>query len=183
MESGESRQQMYEQAPPDTYRSAPPVPAAELAGGAPRVTPPTPVLASFWTWLAAAALWLVGGLLFLGARQTLVDSLRRDDTGGLTETQIQQAADLSVITVVVLAVIVAALFAFFAVKLRAGRNWARIVLTVVAVLALIDLGAQGANGGTAVSYVGAVAAVVAAALSYLPRANAYFAEVRQARSR
>lgn len=150
------------------------------------VRPPGTIVASFWCWLVSALLWVVGGVLILSARQSLVDSLRRSNSNGtvahpLTEAQIQQAANISVTAVIIVAVIIAALYALFAAKLRAGRNWARVVLTIIAVLALIYLVTRGFTSTSLISYVGAILSVVAAVLSYLPASNAYIAAVKHSR--
>ena len=138
---------------------------------------------SFWCWLVSALLWLVGGLLIIGQRQNLINALRQANNNTpnhLTDAQIQHAVTVSITGVVVVAVIIAALFALFAFKLRAGRNWARIVLTVIGVLALLDL-IMRAHASTALSYASGILAIVAAVLSYLPRSNAYIAAVKHAR--
>ena len=76
--------------------------------------------------------------------------------------------------------IIAALYALFAFKLRAGRNWARIVLTIIAVLDLLGLISR---NGNPIGYVGALAAIVGCVLSYLPNSGAYFAAVKASRYR
>jgi len=58
---------------------------------------------------------------------------------------------------VVSAVIIAGLYLLFAYKLRAGRSWARIVLTIIVALHLLIL--IFILGGTLVSYIGALAAI------------------------
>ncbi len=165
------------------YPSAPPVRESEAG---PVLSPPMPVTLSFWGWLFSAALWVVGGILFFSAKPALVNALRQSNTnlrtGQLTDAQIQQTANAAVIGALVVAIVIAALYTLFAFKLRAGRNWARIVLTIIAVLALVVLITQ-AHAGSVLSLVGAGVAVVAAVLSYLPSANAYIAASKHARLR
>jgi hypothetical protein len=164
--------------PHPNYPAAPPVNPQESG---PALTPPASIMASFWGWLLAAALMLVGGLMFLGQKQTLVDSLRQSNPN-VTESELQQAANISLGVVVVIAVIIAALYAFFAFKLRAGRNWARIVLAVIAVLMLLDLFSQG-HSGTVLSDIGGIVAIISGVLSYLPQSSGYIAAVKQSRNR
>jgi hypothetical protein len=163
--------------------SFPNAPSANFEPGqAPVPAPPTEIQASFWCYIGAAVIVLIGGLLYIGAKQTVIDALRNADTSNtFTETQLESLANTTIAIVVVFAAIIAALYALFAFKLRAGRNWARIVLTIIAALDLIGL--ISGRGGAAVGYVGALAAIVGCVLSYLPNASAYFAAVKAARYR
>src|SRR5687767_8551567 len=52
------------------------------------------------------------------------------------EAFVRSSVNLSITLAAVVVVIVGVAMLFFAVKMRRGRNWARIVLTVVAVLGL-----------------------------------------------
>jgi hypothetical protein len=165
---------------PDPGQSAyPPPPPIDQAPSAPN--PPREILGAFWGYVIAAVAGLVSGLLILGSKQEIADALRNANTQGtrLTETQIDQAATITMIIALVISVVFALLYLLFAFKLKAGRNWARIVLTIIAVLALISLVAG--SGGTIAGYIGEVAAVVAAVLSYLPNSNAYIAAAKAAR--
>jgi len=81
----------------------------------------------------------------------------------------------------VLAVIFAGLYVLFAFKLRAGRNWARIVLTVIAALDLLTL--VSGSAGTVVGYIGALAAVIGCVMSYMANSNGYIRAVKAARYR
>jgi hypothetical protein len=145
----------------------------------PAYAPPREVTASFWLYVAGAAIVLIGGLFSLGSKQAVLDSLRNNNTTGLTDSQLQSAASLLIGVAVVIAIIIAGLYVLFAFKLKAGRNWARIVLTIIAALNLLSLVTN--RGGTAVSVIGALAAVVACVLSYLPNASAYFKAVKASR--
>jgi hypothetical protein len=150
----------------------------ESAGaGRPAVAParPSTVEGAFWAFIASTVIGLVGGLLIFGNRDAITDALRnsnRQSGGGLTETQIDQAVNIAMITAVVIAVIIAALYLLFAFKLRAGRNWARIVLTVLTALQLLSLLV---GQSTVVGYVGVLAAVAGVVLSFLAPSNPYFA--------
>jgi hypothetical protein len=157
-----------------SYPSAPPPSEAQ----AQTITPPTEIIASFWCYVVAATIVLVGGLLFSGAKQQVRDTLRvRYPT--YTPTQLDSLANVTVTLAVAFAVLIGALYLLFAFKIKAGRNWARIVLTIVAVLDLLTI--IGGRGGSAVGYVGALAAVIGCVLSYVPKSAAYIAEVRASR--
>ncbi|KDN19100.1 hypothetical protein [Amycolatopsis rifamycinica] len=151
--------------------SAPPSQAA---------APPRPgtVEGAFWAFLAATVISLVGGLLIFGNRDSIASAARdsnRQRGGNLTDAQIDQAVNFTMITAVVIAVIIAALYLLFAFKLRAGRNWARIVLTVLTALQLLSVLI---GQSTIAGYVAVLAAVIGVALSYAGPSNAYFAAAK-----
>lgn len=146
------------------------------ATGQPTAAParPSTVEGAFWAFIASTVIGLVGGLLIFGNHDSIADALRnsnRQSGRGLTDTQIDQAVNIAMVTAVVIAVIIAALYLLFAFKLRAGRNWARIVLTVLTALQLISL-LVGQN--TIVGFVAVVAAIVGVVLSFMTPSNAYF---------
>ena len=143
--------------------------------------PPQTIMASFWCFVGAAVIVLLGGILTTGDKQAILDKLRTTNTTNLTESQLETVASTAVVIAVVATVIIAGLYVLFAFKLRAGRNWARIVLTIVAVLDLLAL--LTGQGGAAVGYIGALAAIIGCVLSYLSSSNAYFAAVKAARYR
>lgn len=148
-------------------------------GLTPAVTPPTEIMAAFWCYIVAAVVTVVGGLLVLGSRQQIMDAVRNAGTGSnLTSQQLDDAANFAIGFAVVLSLVFAGLYVLFAFKLRAGRNWARIVLTVIAALELLSLLTSN-GGGSALRYIGDLAAIVGAVLSYLPNSNAFFAAVKR----
>ncbi len=140
---------------------------------------PTPVQVSFWIWIASAVLTVLGGLLVLTQRDEMLALLRQQPGAtSLTEQQLQATVNLTLGVSVVIYVVIGLLYVLFAVKMRAGRNWARIVLTVLTVLSLLSL-AQGTID--VVGLIGVLAAVVAVVLLYLKPANDYFNLVRRQR--
>lgn len=140
---------------------------------------------SFWGWVVAAVLLVVGALLDLGRRRQVLDALRDANltVNGprLSEAQLQQIANVTIGVSVGITVIIGLLYVLFAVKAAAGRNWARIVLTIIAVLALLGLVSRG--NADVISYAGEVVAVVSAVLLYLPNSSAYIAAVKRERAR
>ncbi|WP_329046062.1 hypothetical protein OG738_30645 [Amycolatopsis sp. NBC_01488] len=150
------------------------------ATGHPAAAParPSTVEGAFWAFIASTVIGLVGGLLIFGNRGSITDALRnsnRQNGGGLTDAQIDQAVTIAMITAVVIAVVIAALYLLFAFKLRAGRNWARIVLTVLTALQLLSLLI---GQSTIVGYVGVLAAIAGVVMSFLAPSNAYFAAAK-----
>jgi hypothetical protein len=142
---------------------------------------PSTVEYAFWAFIASTVIGLIGGLVVFGNRDAIADALRnsnRQNSGGLTEAQIDQAVNVTLIIAVVIAVVIAALYLLFAFKLRAGRNWARIVLTVLTALKLISLLV---GQSTIVDYVGVLAADAGVVLSFMTPSNAYFAATKTIR--
>ncbi|MEV7094962.1 hypothetical protein AB0M80_19205 [Amycolatopsis sp. NPDC051045] len=156
-------------------------PASASPGQAPAPPRPGTIEAAFWAFIAAPVIGLIGGLLIFADRDKIAATLRdtnRQRGGNLTDAQIDQTVNVTMITAVVIAVIIAALYLLFAFKLRAGRNWARIVLTVLAALQLISLlTGQSTIGG----YLAVLAAVVGVVLSFTGPSNAYIAAVKAQR--
>ncbi|WIX89959.1 hypothetical protein [Amycolatopsis sp. DG1A-15b] len=146
----------------------------------PAPAPPRPgtVEGAFWAFIAAPVIGLIGGLLIFGNRDKIAATMRdtnRQRGGNLTDAQIDQAVNVTMIVAVVIAVVIAGLYLLFAFKLRAGRNWARIVLTVLAALQLLSVvTGQSTVGG----YVAVLAAVIGVVLSFTGPSNAYFAAVK-----
>jgi hypothetical protein len=167
---------------PEYQSGLPDYPPAPLSGdNGPQQSQPNPppreLAISFWCYVAAAAIVLIGGLIYLSAKQAFLDTLRAN-TSGLTDSQLQTAANAAIGFFVVLAVIIAGLYLLFAYKLRAARSWARTALTVVVALHLLIL--LFILGGTAVGYnISALAAILGCVLSYLPNSRAYLAASRQ----
>jgi hypothetical protein len=148
------------------------------SGGAAAPARPGTIEGAFWAFVASTVLGLVGGILLFVNRDALVDTLRTADRqrgGTLTDAQIDQAATITLVISVVIVVLIAALYLLFAFKLRAGRNWARIVLTVLTALHVISLlTAQ----DTIFGYLAALAAVVGVVLSFTGPSNTYIAAAR-----
>ncbi|OXM61288.1 hypothetical protein [Amycolatopsis vastitatis] len=149
--------------------------AAASAGPVAAPARPGTIEGAFWAFVASTVLGLAGGLLLFVNWDALADTLRtanRQRGGTLTDAQIDQAATITLVVTVVIVVLIAALYLLFAFKLRAGRNWARIVLTVLTALHVISLlTAQ----DTVFGYLAALAAVVGVVLSFTGPSNAYIA--------
>lgn len=144
----------------------------------PRPAAPSTITGAFWAFVVSTVIGIVGALLLFGQKDELIDAARRTNPN-LSQDQLDQAANIALIVAVVIAVIIALLYLLFAVKLRAGRNWARIVLTVLTVLQVLSLIAG--SGGTWLTYLSALAAVIGVVLSFMRDSNAYIAAGKQAR--
>jgi hypothetical protein len=154
--------------------------SAEAAPSATAARPGT-VEGAFWAFIASTVIGLVGGLLIFANRDAIATTLRdsnRRSGGSLTDAQIDQAVNVTMIVALVIAVIISALYLLFAFKLRAGKNWARIVLTVITALQLISLLAGQATIG---GYISVAAAIIGVVLSFLTPSNAYFAAAKTTR--
>lgn len=163
----------------------PPYPASESRGVNAR--PPSTVQGAFWIYVLVAALSLVSIVLVLtdGTFDRAIDDARLE-SGSI---DVESLVNTVKVTTIVIAVIFLALYLFFAVKMRNGRNWARIVLTVLSALSVISQfsvsttvtvnGQDYSSSSNAISgWIGAVAAIVAIVLMYLPASNAYFSPRR-----
>ena len=152
-----------------------------------RLKPPTTLVLAFWGWVLTSAVRLVGVVTAIASHQAVVDALNQANmpTGPqsqpLPEDKIQFSANLIVGTSAVMSAVIAGLFLFFAFKLRAGRNWARILLIFAALVDLL-LFAQ-SDDLSALSIVSALIAIATIVLSYLRPSTDYIAAVRESRRR
>jgi len=137
------------------------------------------MVAAFFGYLVSTISALVGAGLLLGYRDELAEALRTASPR-LTEDQIQHSATLGQAFGIAVLVVLALLYLFLSFKLKAGRNWARIVLTIVTLLQVASLAA---TSGTAVNYVSTAISVLALVLSYLPPSNAYVTQVKHGHTR
>lgn len=150
---------------PSTARlNAPPLAARQ---GLPR---PRVVTVSCWLWLLAAVLAVVTVALTVGrldeVRAELGQAVRDSDSSA-TSDRVEQVVDLSVLVIVVGGALFGVLGALLALRLRAGRRWARLALTIVAVLAVAyGVLVFGATGWLVLVYLALV--VIATVLMYLP---------------
>lgn len=123
--------------------------------GVPRV-----VVASFWIWIASAALGLLS--FFLGLPALLDNPAVHTATGpGI------------VIGSIAGAVIGALLRVFLGLFLLRGANWSRIVLTIIGVIVLLGLVATILTGDL-IGLLSGIAVIVAAVLMWLPSARSHF---------
>ncbi|WP_106186080.1 hypothetical protein [Umezawaea tangerina] len=140
------------------------------------LTPPSTIITAFFGFLASTVVSLAAIVLLAGSHGQLVDSLRQSNPS-MTDEQLQSTATLGLGFAIGVAAVIALVHLWLAFKLKAGRNWARVVLTVITLLQLASIVAT--QGNTAVGYASCAIAVVAVVLSYLPASNAYIADVKR----
>lgn len=131
--------------------------------------------------MAATLVGIAGAVFLFFSRDALADAMRRtngQNAARLTDAQIDQAVTIGITAGAVIALAFALLHLLFAFKLRAGRNWARIVLTVLSALQVVSLLAGQA---TIVGSVSAVFALAGVILSFLPSASQYIAATKDGR--
>lgn len=130
--------------------------------------PPVVVL-SCWLWWLGAALAVLIVVLTAGrldaVRAELGQAVRDSDPSASSD-RVEQVVDLSVLVIVVGGLLFGVVGGLLALRLRAGRRWARLALTIVAVL-VVAYGVLvfGATGWLVLGYLAVV--VVAAVLMYL----------------
>lgn len=146
------------------------------------LAPPRPatITAAMWIWIAAAVLSVAVLPVMLLAN---ADFFVTQDS--IVTEEDRQAADLGVRAMAVIfgfvMLVAAAPYVAFAVVLRNGQNWARILLTILAVLGLltmlaiifISIGAQVWQPSVAISIVVIGLTVAAVVLQFLPASNRF----------
>ena len=145
------------------------------AGGS-TVAPPPQVNTAFWLYIAGAALSLVALIISLATVGSLKSTLMQQQSG-LSDSAANAAIGISVTLAVVFGILYIAAYVLFAVFMRRGANWARIVLLIVTVLSLF-----GVLGGYGVGAARVIVGVIATILIFLKPANEYFRSGRAGRA-
>lgn len=141
-------------------------------------SPPASVEVAFWIWIVSAAVSLVFAVLAPRAKGNILDSLRRSKPPGLAPSQYEHTANVLITVLIVQLVVFALLYVFLAYQVRAGRNWARLILTVLLIIGVVYGLIQ---GSLLASGIGLLISAVAVILVYFPSASAFFAAHRRAR--
>lgn len=95
--------------------------------------------AAFWLWIASLAVGLIGTVI---AFATLGDAVRAqvqrqvEADPQLNAVDVEAIVRIGSIVGAVVGVAILTLEVFFALKMRAGRNWARITLTTLGALSV-----------------------------------------------
>ena len=155
---------------------------------APAHPPPRQVETSFMLWAVVVVLQLVGIALTFAERESLravAEQQARAQGGGRLDPQAVDAiVTFGIVFGVVLAVLFAVVILVFAIFMRRGQNWARIVLAVLGGLlvlfALVSL-AGGTVGAVVQSLLTLVVVIAALVLMFTEPANAWFAARRASR--
>ena len=174
--------------PPQGY---PPQPGQQDAAqplAAPAGPPPRQVQTSFVLWAVIVVLQLVGIALTFAERESLraaAEEQARAQGGGRLDPQAVDAiVTFGIVFGVVLAVLFAVAILVFAIFMRRGQNWARIVLAVLGgLLVLFALASLigGTVGAVVQSLLTLVVVIAALVLMFTEPANAWFAARRASR--
>ncbi|WP_197220608.1 MULTISPECIES: hypothetical protein [Bacteria] len=125
---------------------------------------PTTVKISFWIFLIGLVLDVVAGIIMVISGAALAASGSSATVEGTT------AGGAVFIATGIIALVFAAIQLLILWKMKAGRNWARIVLTILEILSLGSL----FTGTSGIGITAVVFGVVAVVLMWVPVSNAYF---------
>lgn len=147
------------------------------------MTRPPEVGLSVRLWLAGILIALAGRVLSfaLTDRGAAVKEMLDEDTSGLTHSQAQTALTFTLAVTLTFALLFLGLELLLVFRMRAGRNWARILLTVLAALTAFSISSsfsQGPDAGAVINVVSVLVVVGALYQMYRPAANAYFRQHR-----
>ncbi|WP_091390433.1 hypothetical protein [Amycolatopsis pretoriensis] len=143
---------------------------------------PTTITIAFWAFIASTLLGLANGVVTLLSGDSvgqIAQTAIAGDRSDVPSVQISQVTTATNASALVFSVIMSLLYVVFAAKVRAGRNWARILLTVVAGLQLLAI--TFSQSTTTLGYMGALCAVVGAVACLAKPSNEYFAAKKAAR--
>lgn len=157
-----------------TPREAPVMPTAEeaAAAGQARTDAPRVVRVSFWLWIAAGVIGLVGAVLFLVLRDEWADIQVRSNPGQSIADMRGLAAGLSW-WLLAGSVMFLAFFVLVGYNARRGVRKARTLLLVLGVFAALFEYSLGRV--TIYGLISALLIIVAAGLLYAPPARRFFA--------
>lgn len=167
--------------------------------GAPQQPPtrPTSVNAAFALWMLILVVSIVSSvLLFTGGYYDAVQAAldRMDLTGAESDMALRFGKTVLIVGGVVGLAISLFIYLFFGLKMWAGRNWSRIVLTVLGGLSVLfgvvgnsattisDVDVARPEGSVILGWLGVILAAAAIIAMYVPASNTYFRESRQYRS-
>lgn len=163
--------------------AAPPEPTGYAAAQRPHYTrPPMPKEVNWATllMLLSIVISLVGVIILLADKNGYIKAVR-DSNPDYSQKKLDDTFKAARVVAIVIFVIVAVLYAWLILKIRQGRNWARIVATVLLVLGIVSNVSTMASNGTgatkAFEVVGLIIAVAVLVLLWLRPSNAYFKEV------
>ncbi|MEO9222066.1 MAG: hypothetical protein ABI251_09895 [Mycobacteriaceae bacterium] len=139
---------------------------------------PAEVEKSFKLWLVSIGLGVLGviaSLLLFDSDDAINKAMQ--SSSELTRDQASAGVTFVLVAGIVFVAVVIGLELLFAFKMRAGRNWARIVLTVLGVLgvlfSLFGL-AAGFSLSSALNLVSMIVVIAAIVFMFKPAASAYF---------
>jgi heme A synthase len=147
---------------------------------------PAEVQTAYRLYIAGILIGVLGAILTFVNLPAAMDAAiaKQGDVPGLSAEQLRSATQIGAIVGGIVALVFVVLYILFIIKMRAGRNWARIVLTVLSALSVIStvfgIGTVFSEGGLGVvsgilTLVQLVLIVVAVYFMFRPASNAYFA--------
>ena len=150
-----------------------------------REAPPEAVEQSYQLWVIALVVGLVGAIVRITLAVVFAPEISASVEASVFQPSVVPGAlALGVIVFAVLDIVVTAVLLVVAMKMRAGRNWARTTLTALGVLGLLhalstsfDITTIYRAGGVVASVVSLIYAalvVVAMIFAYRSAANAWF---------
>lgn len=161
-----------------------PLPSYSAGSGsvpAGRMAAPKQVNTAFWLYIAVGVLSLIGGIIGAAVFSGNQDQLRKQlSQGGQNVSQgaIDAGIGAGIASAIVSGIVGLALYVLFAIFLRRGANWARIVLTVLTALSLIANIITLATGNVGLGLLQVILAVIATILIFRKPANEYFQSVK-----
>jgi hypothetical protein len=172
----------------DGLRPEPAPPVRDDPGGM-RIPRPKAVDTAFQASIAGAVIGAVATVLTLVLNREMMVVLVRDTLrgAGLPDGEQEVAAALGTFRLAMAfgVAVFLGLSLLFALKMRAGRNWARMVITVLAFIGVVRflnaMAASGAELGLIWSLAEVAFAVTAVVFMFRPESTAYFAEHRKRR--
>jgi hypothetical protein len=120
------------------YPAAPPPPQGWQQPAPQRGAPPSTVMNAFRLMLVTAALSVIGIIATFATKDDLRQRLRRANLDADT-TRLDNLVNTAIAISLVVAIVFVVLYVLLAFKVRAGRNWARIVTWVLAGLGVLSL--------------------------------------------
>lgn len=133
------------------------------------MAPPTVVRVGYWMAVASATVVLIGAVLALSAKQTMVDAQIARPGQTLTPDQIRDAINLQVWLLLGFSLVLGLLVALFARKVLAAERKARVRFTIVTLLLVLFL----FFFGNLIGLVGGLFLLVSMALLFMPTATRY----------
>ncbi|WP_146071663.1 hypothetical protein [Cryobacterium sp. Y50] len=157
----------------------PSAPSVKSTPSSAPVGQPQQVRMAFWLYLLAALAALIGGVVraaTAGADRSVIESQLATSGVAVSTSTIDAVITTVIIVAIIVAIIWMIAFVIFALFMKRGAGWARIVLTILAALSLTSV-----TGSFGLGALQAVAAVVATVLVWLRPAREYFQAVKASR--
>lgn len=160
-------------APEEEPRREPPVMPTADEAGPDRVDAPGAVRASFWLWVLAGATGLLGAILLVVHRGTVVDVLAEANPA-LARGRVEETVKGLTVWLTAGSVMFLVFFVLLAHKVRGGIRKARTLLVVVGLFSALFQYAVGRLG--LLGPVSALLTLLALAMLFMPSARRFFAE-------